>query len=283
MPLYPSVETVAARKVAMRGPLTAKQVDECQRYHAVNTTHRDSITLRLATEWKALTADRDRLKELAAEVKPCRTEPLAILDVKAARDCTADHLNREVLYRVSVEWLEMKAEIERKDNQLAAMDTITSQRDEMLAERDKLAEKLKGRDDEARRLYSWIDDLQSGMYVNCVYCGHRYGPSDEVPASMADVLTQHVESCPKHPMSTLKTERDRLAGELLGSHRLAYHVARAVQRGGIGTRSQIGDTLLDFLDIGGPDGLRDVPAWIAQYEAKQATPEPAAAETQEGG
>lgn len=52
---------------------------------------------------------------------------------------------------------------------------------------------------------AWISDLQSAMYVNCVYCGHRYGPGETTPVSMADALKAHVEQCPKHPMSALKT------------------------------------------------------------------------------
>ena len=64
------------------------------------------------------------------------------------------------------------------------------------------------------RLRGWVDDLQSGMFINCVYCGHRYGPSDEVPASMADVLKTHVEQCSKHPMSALKAELERLRAEM---------------------------------------------------------------------
>ncbi len=56
----------------------------------------------------------------------------------------------------------------------------------------------------------WVDDLQSGMYINCVYCGHRYGPKDKVPASMAEVLKEHVEQCPDHPMSALKQELEGL-------------------------------------------------------------------------
>jgi hypothetical protein len=60
--------------------------------------------------------------------------------------------------------------------------------------------------DENEKLQQWINDLQSGMYINCVYCGHRYGPSSEVPAAMADVLKAHIEQCPKHPMSALKSE-----------------------------------------------------------------------------
>lgn len=47
----------------------------------------------------------------------------------------------------------------------------------------------------------WVDDLQSGMYINCVYCGHRYGPQDEVAESMSEVLKKHIEQCPKHPLS----------------------------------------------------------------------------------
>ncbi len=57
---------------------------------------------------------------------------------------------------------------------------------------------------ENERLLQWVHDLQSGMYINCVYCGHRYGPNDEVPATMADVLKEHIEVCPEHPMSRLK-------------------------------------------------------------------------------
>lgn len=57
---------------------------------------------------------------------------------------------------------------------------------------------------EMETLRKWINDLHSGMFINCVYCGHRYGPNDEVPDSMADVLKEHVEQCPKHPMSKLK-------------------------------------------------------------------------------
>lgn len=57
---------------------------------------------------------------------------------------------------------------------------------------------------ENERLKGWVSDLQSGMYVNCVYCGHRYGPKDKVPVSMADILKDHIEKCPKHPMSHLR-------------------------------------------------------------------------------
>lgn len=71
---------------------------------------------------------------------------------------------------------------------------------------------------ENERLHQWVNDCQAGMYINCVYCGHRYGPSDEVPASMADILKEHVIRCPEHPMSTLaallREARDWIATEL---------------------------------------------------------------------
>lgn len=57
---------------------------------------------------------------------------------------------------------------------------------------------------ELERYKRWVDDLQSGMYINCVYCGHRYGPREDTPSSMAEVLKQHVEQCPEHPMSKLR-------------------------------------------------------------------------------
>ena len=54
------------------------------------------------------------------------------------------------------------------------------------------------------RLTQWVYDLQSGMYVNCVYCGHRYGPGETTPVSMADALKAHIEQCQEHPMSALR-------------------------------------------------------------------------------
>ena len=75
--------------------------------------------------------------------------------------------------------------------------------------------------EENERLVKWVDDLQSGMYINCVYCGHRYGPKDKVPCTMANALKQHIEQCPKHPMSALKKslaaakqENERLRGKV---------------------------------------------------------------------
>ncbi len=83
-------------------------------------------------------------------------------------------------------------------------------------------------------------------------------------AAEADRLHDIVD----HLERQLEAESVRL--NLPGANRLAYHCARAVVRGDIGSRSTIGDALLDFLEVGGLDGPNDVPTWIAKYEAAQA-------------
>ncbi len=50
-------------------------------------------------------------------------------------------------------------------------------------------------------LRQWVSDLLAGTFVNCVYCGHRYGPDDETPVSRSDLLTRHVAACPDHPLA----------------------------------------------------------------------------------
>lgn len=48
------------------------------------------------------------------------------------------------------------------------------------------------------QMKQWVSDLQSGMYVNCVYCGYRYGPhTEDVPR---EVLAQHIKVCAEHPV-----------------------------------------------------------------------------------
>lgn len=65
------------------------------------------------------------------------------------------------------------------------------------------------------QLEVWIDDLQSGMYINCVYCGHRYGPNSgphtkDFNLTMRKALEDHIASCPKHPLSFAKQEIKKL-------------------------------------------------------------------------
>ena len=77
------------------------------------------------------------------------------------------------------------------------------------------------KDLEIARLKKWVSDLQSGMYVNCVYCGHQYGPADTTPVSMADALKAHVAVCTEHPM----------AGILLKVRKVETGIRRACDSG----------------------------------------------------
>jgi hypothetical protein len=63
---------------------------------------------------------------------------------------------------------------------------------------------------ENKRLEGWIDDLQSGMFINCVYCGHRYGPKDNTAVAMRKQLYEHISKCPKHPLSKAQAEIAKL-------------------------------------------------------------------------
>ncbi len=132
--------------------------------------------------------------------------------------------------------------------------------------KDELRAKIKELEAEVDKLLKWVHDLQSGMFINCVYCGHRYGPNDEIPATMADILKEHVEQCPKHPMSALKAERDELRAKVRQCDHLAFKVAVMVQLRKLGTRSAVADELLNYLNVGGVDGPVDIPSWVEQYK-----------------
>jgi hypothetical protein len=80
---------------------------------------------------------------------------------------------------------------------------------------DAQAQEIKDLKARIGRLESQVNDLQEGTYVNCVYCGHRYGPADSTPVSMADVLTQHVEQCPDHPLSAARKQIQSLTTALI--------------------------------------------------------------------
>ena len=89
---------------------------------------------------------------------------------------------------------------------------------------------------ERDNLKQWVDDLLSNGYVNCVYCGYRYGPKGDTPVSMADTLKEHVERCPKHPMSALRTtiaeieaERERTALQVPHNKELAEFSNRILE------------------------------------------------------
>lgn len=94
---------------------------------------------------------------------------------------------QKMVYCLAYELSEARQEAE------ALRGDVASLTDEVEALREKRA-----------KLILWVNDLQSRQYVNCVYCGHRYGPSGDTPVSQADVLKEHIENCPEHPMSKLK-------------------------------------------------------------------------------
>lgn len=54
---------------------------------------------------------------------------------------------------------------------------VFEMRDGQLSIEDRLqwnANEMARQSAEIKRLRDWMNDLQSGMYINCVYCGHRY-------------------------------------------------------------------------------------------------------------
>ena len=113
------------------------------------------------------------------------------------------------------ERLERQAnEIRTKEQQIEQLKAKNDHWQEVCADLHiKYGEQIEAQQQEIDKLQQWVNDLQAGMYVNCVYCGHRYGMENDTPVAMADVLKRHIEHCPKHPMSKLKKEIDRLKDE----------------------------------------------------------------------
>lgn len=87
--------------------------------------------------------------------------------------------------------------------------------DRLMILREKLVRPLA---EDWKRLNKWVDDLQAGMSINCVYCGHNYGPDDgDHLNTMREALHAHVAKCPKHPLSRCR----KLARELAAAARKA--------------------------------------------------------------
>jgi DNA-directed RNA polymerase subunit RPC12/RpoP/FtsZ-binding cell division protein ZapB len=113
---------------------------------------------------------------------------------------------------------ELEAEIKRMNLSVTSWKQRAEREDENCVKETVRANRQAA---EIDRLTQWVNDLQSGMYINCVYCGHRYGPRESMAAtipdatkSMADALREHIEQCPKHPMSKLKAEVEELKEEV---------------------------------------------------------------------
>ena len=56
--------------------------------------------------------------------------------------------------------------------------------------------------------------MEDGRILTCVYCGQEY-PQD-TPAWGAQVLTDHIRECPKHPMRKAEADIATLRAALVG-------------------------------------------------------------------
>lgn len=54
--------------------------------------------------------------------------------------------------------------------------------------------------------------MNAGRVLTCVYCGHAYPPG--TPAHSTELLTQHVMTCERHPLSSVIRERDEAKRDL---------------------------------------------------------------------
>ena len=81
---------------------------------------------------------------------------------------------------------------------------LVAQNERQAAEIERLKDEHRADKSEIEGLKSWVNDCQAGMYINCVYCGHRYGPADKVACTMQEALYEHIAKCPKHPLSAAK-------------------------------------------------------------------------------
>ncbi len=113
---------------------------------------------------------------------------------------------------------------------------------------------------ENEKLKAWISDLQSGMFINCVYCGHRYGPKDQMPATLvaADpVKIKAVQDKISHLPKTieLKNYRRVFAEIYLGRPATDKEVTMS---GDAMTDTWIGDHIF----------LNDLKTWVPLYCAE---------------
>ncbi len=79
---------------------------------------------------------------------------------------------------------------------------------------------------------------------------------------------------PSRKVEQAKPEQAVQPRDQIGADRLAAAVARLVSSRSVDARSEAADALLDYLDVGGVGGPSDVPAWLAQYEKRQAAAAP---------
>lgn len=79
---------------------------------------------------------------------------------------------------------------------------------------------------EVDRLKAWVADLQAGMYVACVYCGHRLAGREAASSKWSDALRAHIETCSQHPVSKLKVQLEEMTTARDRACNLLEHSAR---------------------------------------------------------
>lgn len=86
--------------------------------------------------------------------------------------------------------------------------------------------------DEAR---DWVRRLTAESRVlTCVYCGHAYPPGS--PEHGAEVLTEHIKTCEKHPMRALEAELALLLDDPVVAARAFKLKINATLRAGAASR-----------------------------------------------
>ena len=69
---------------------------------------------------------------------------------------------------------------------------------------------------------AWVKRLTGeGRVLTCVYCGEAYPPGS--PTHGAEVLTEHVRTCAKHPLRAAEKEAERLRAALAHTRTVALN------------------------------------------------------------
>ncbi len=85
--------------------------------------------------------------------------------------------------------IDLMREVERLKKELAELQALEMSHEGACV-------RLKAERDEARE---WVERLtKEQRTLTCVYCGHEYPPGS--PSHGANVLTEHIKVCEKHPM-----------------------------------------------------------------------------------
>jgi hypothetical protein len=88
---------------------------------------------------------------------------------------------------------------------------------------------------EIEALQQWIKDVQGKTFVNCIYCGHRYGAASTTPVALADIMKQHVAQCPKHPLSVTKKALSEARLDMIEAGLKTEHADKVLKWLGDGT------------------------------------------------